>query len=204
MKKKVQFLRGAVFAAILFAAVLSCGGGGDGGDSPNLLGAGWTPEYAIGDTGPGGGKIFYVSAAGFPSNGKTCHYLEANGGADLGPLPWATEAYKSINIAGALGWDIGMGYANTTAITTVDPGATAARACKNYNDGGLNDWFLPSRDELNELYLHKNVIGDSIQTYWSSTHSLPENALIDRFNIGGNIVAAVKTEQHSVRAIRAF
>jgi hypothetical protein len=31
----------------------------------------------VGTSGPGGGIIFYYSAAGFTSNGATCHYLEA-------------------------------------------------------------------------------------------------------------------------------
>jgi hypothetical protein len=33
-------------------------------------------SYSVGDTGPGGGIIFYVDSAGFTSNGVTCHYLE--------------------------------------------------------------------------------------------------------------------------------
>ena len=41
---------------------------------------GFFPEYAVGDTGPGGGIIFYVSIAGFTVTGTgsfTAHYLEA-------------------------------------------------------------------------------------------------------------------------------
>jgi hypothetical protein len=33
--------------------------------------------YMVGDTGPGGGLIFYAESAGFTSNSVTCHYLEA-------------------------------------------------------------------------------------------------------------------------------
>ena len=41
----------------------------------------WVPSYALGDVGPGGGIVFFVSAAGFDEVGATCsptcHYLEA-------------------------------------------------------------------------------------------------------------------------------
>ncbi|GHV86679.1 hypothetical protein AGMMS50230_22870 [Spirochaetia bacterium] len=209
MKKKVQFLRGAVFTAILFAAVLSCGGGGGDGGSPNLLGGGII--YAIGDTGPGGGIIFYYDAAGFivnaPSlgyNNKTCYYLEA-APADLGaPLEWATESKKGAYI-NAKGTAIGTGAANTGAILAGDPDALAAKACDEYTNGGkADDWFLPTTSELEKLWGNRSYVDNfTVAKRWSSYQaSSPADAAasVQQFSIS----ADPKRTPLLVRPIRAF
>jgi hypothetical protein len=48
----------------------------------------------------------------------------------------------------------------------------AAQACVTFTLNGFNDWFLPSRDELNFMYgnLHREGKGDfRNEWYWSST-----------------------------------
>lgn len=40
--------------------------------------------------------------------------------------------------------------------------------CANYSKDGYDDWFLPSKDELNFLY-ESNVIENPCEWYWSST-----------------------------------
>ncbi|GHV84847.1 hypothetical protein AGMMS50230_04550 [Spirochaetia bacterium] len=202
MKKKVQFLRGAVFTAILFAAVLSCGDG-----------AGWTPEYDIGDPGPGGGKIFYVDAAGFAVSGKgTCHYLEA-APADISGTPaWASPQFLPPAYGGTddwhsidgLGTAIGTGAANTAKIRAADPDAPAAKACDTSSAGGKNDWFLPSKDELALMFQNKTAI-DGIGTgiYWSSTQYGWTNTWTLQFSDGYQDGHG-KQHTYSVRAIRAF
>ena len=55
---------------------------------------------------------------------------------------------------------LGTGSANTTAIINIQGvGNYAASICRNYNGGGYNDWFLPSKDELYKLYLNQGVVG---------------------------------------------
>ncbi|MDR1893872.1 MAG: DUF1566 domain-containing protein [Spirochaetales bacterium] len=156
-------------------------------------------EYAIGDTGPGGGKIFYVSPAGFQSNGVTCHYLEA-APEDIGPLKW-----QSVNIqVGTTRSGIGMGAANTAAILAADPNAAAARTCDMYRTGGKDDWFLPSRDELTEMYWQKAIIGGfGTGYYWSSLEYNYSNAWAQSFSNGDQSDQG-KMYQFSVRSVRAF
>jgi hypothetical protein len=46
----------------------------------------------------------------------------------------------------------------------------AAGLARAYSGGGYNDWYLPSKDELNKLYLNQVTIGGFADaTYWSST-----------------------------------
>jgi hypothetical protein len=163
-------------------------------------------EYAIGDTGPGGGKIFYVSTSGFRSNGVTCHYLEA-APEDIGTLRWSSRS-ESVDTTKT---GIGMGAANTAAMLSADPNAAAARACNMYGNGGKSDWFLPSKDELNEMYWNKAAIGGfGTGRYWSSSEGYDASRAWYQYFSDGiqsdnhQDSNARKTTANSVRAVRAF
>ena len=118
---------------------------------------------AVGDTGPGGGIIFYVNTAGFvcgPTLASRCNYLEAAPTSGLSAwtdasYAWSGNTSASIG-ATAQGTAIGTGYANTLAIvgqssggSTGSKAGTIARAYSGPN--GLSDWYLPSKDELNQM-----------------------------------------------------
>jgi hypothetical protein len=105
---------------------------------------------------------------------------------------------------------LGMGAANTTKIISVQGGTSttyAAGFAKAYNAGTYNDWFLPSRDELNKLYLNRLAIGGfdySISTvYWSSTESSSSGAYSRNFVNGVSTIDA-KSMTRRVRAVRIF
>ncbi len=164
---------------------------------------------AVGAYGPGGGVIFY-DAGSEQSWGR---YLEAapsgwNTGADP-TLEWGVNDgvnCSTLNITGAVGTDIGTGLANTTAITaacTTAARAPAAWAAKNYTGGGVS-WFLPSKDELNQLYLRKAVVGGlDGDYYWSSSQSDASNARDQRFSDGFQDTYG-KGNSGEVRPVRAF
>jgi hypothetical protein len=78
--------------------------------------------------------------------------------------------------------------------------ADAKKACEALGDG----WRLPSKDELNSMFINKNEIGGfSAGAYWSSTEAIPATrvAFIQYFNYGSRI-AEDKTYKSYVRAVR--
>ena len=157
--------------------------------------------YRIGDTGPGGGIVFYRSAKGFTmtDTGETCYFLEA-APVDLVTYAWASSAYTNTDIPGT-GTSIGSGRQNTARILSADSAAPAAYACKNYTGGGKTDWFLPSFYELNELCKQNAVVG-GYYTYWSSSQYDSTNAWTMTFYLYPS--AYSKGSYYNVRAIRAF
>jgi len=168
--------------------------------------------YALGDTGPGGGKIFYYSEAGFDvddGEGKVtvCHYLEAAPDDMPTVLTWASSEYSNINIPG-MERGIGKGRENMALILATDAAAPAAKACKDYQGpNNLTDWFLPSQDELNELYKNRTSLGNIVETgsYWSSNQAISydDYAWNQDFS-SGRTYNTFKKYAYNVRAIRAF
>jgi hypothetical protein len=156
---------------------------------------------SIGDTGPGGGVVFYVGAD-FTVNGQTCNYLEA--GPVLGQYQWGS----SDAFIGATGEAIGTGWTNTQTIVTALSGKETDRAAQiasAYTGGTLSDWFLPSRDELQELY-NSGYFGSDTPVWTSTEYSYnPTMAIRIRTTGSTSLDIGSKTSQIIyVRPIRAF
>ena len=164
--------------------------------------------YALGDTGPGGGKIFYRNAVGFTmtDTNQVCHYLEAAPDNMPSTLAWASSGYTLTSISGTE-TAIGTGRKNTALILATDANAPAAKACKDYQGpNNLTDWFLPSKDELNELYEGRSNVGNmGTNWYWSSSQNGNSygNAWSQNFDNGYQSYYA-KGNKYYVRAVRAF
>ena len=173
----------------------------------------WAPSKLVGDTGPGGGIIFYIEDSGFIVDGKTCNYLEvALEDAASGPITWASSsagAGITINFFGG-------GWVNTSLIKATFPLDTkannAAWACAEYANNGLKDWYLPNQMELTCLYdWYKNEekgAGNLEEIiYWSSEEPdyTNDSAIIVDFT-GEQHKPYWKNKDtlHNVRAIRAF
>lgn len=107
---------------------------------------------------------------------------------------------------------IGTGKQNTQDIIDADcnESPTAALYCYNLNFGGYNDWYLPSKDELNEMYSQRLIIGGfttNMPYYWTSTETHPYETLASWMQnfIGGYQGWDDKnTSEYKVRAIRSF
>jgi hypothetical protein len=108
-------------------------------------------------------------------------------------------------ISGADGTAIGTGAQNTIDIeagcATV---GTAADVCANLTLVGYSDWFLPSKDELNQLYINRVAIGGFANVgYWSSTENDLNVAWRQDFLYGTQSNLS-KVYNYYVRAVRAF
>ena len=178
--------------------VTSAGNSGSVTSAPVII------HYLIGDTGPGGGIIFYRNIDGFTmaDTGETAYYLEAAHVNQGTSLAWASSGFTNRNITG-IGLAIGTGRRNTALILAVDADAPAARACANYNGGNKNDWFLASRGELNELYRQRRLFGISSGYFWSTSQPDNSGASVQDFTYG-SFFYYNKGSRHPVRAIRAF
>ena len=100
----------------------------------------------------------------------------------------------------------GKAYSSSSGTTTAE---YAAKKCLDYTCGGYDDWFLPSKDEVNLMYqnLRKQGFGyfdiDNYSYYWSSSEYDSTNAREQSF-YNGNQVYYSRNDKCCVRAVRAF
>jgi len=153
-----------------------------------------TDTLAIGDSYQGG-IIFWLDATG--QHGLIAATVDQSTG-----IQWYNGSYTTTN---AVRDGIGAGMYNTERIiANQSTGSYAAQLCANYKGGGYGDWYLPSKYELNLLYLQKTVVGGfAIAWYWSSTERNVNYAWRQYF-ISGSQYYLNKNYTGNVRAIRAF
>lgn len=158
--------------------------------------------YTVGDTGPGGGLIFFV---GLKNEYPGFMYLEAAPSDIPGTFLWCSDSSHSISaVSGPEAWVVGRGQVNTnTMLSACSSGA--ANAAHAYTNNGKSDWFLPSRDELKLMYT--NIHSSSVFTsgdYWSSSQNDVNFAWVQHFVTDGNAWATDKSFARYVRPVRAF
>ncbi|MDC1324765.1 DUF1566 domain-containing protein [Flavobacteriaceae bacterium] len=179
----------------------------------NAAGGDITDPPQIGDY-RDGGIVFYIASPpvdldgdGDLDTGLVCAIQDQSSG-----IRW----YNGSNTTtGATATTIGTGSANTTTIINAQ-GATetdyAAGLARAYRGGGYDDWFLPSKDELYQMYRHRDAInsnaaaheGSSFSTtfYWSSTVDDYDAVWWQDFSNGDQFYTNSGTD--GVRAVRAF
>jgi hypothetical protein len=154
-----------------------------------------------------GGVVFWLDP-GDARHGLVCAIEDQSSG-----IQWYNGEYL---ITDAIGTAITSGIENTTAIIEEQGGVLtdyAAGLASAYSGGGFNNWFLPSQDTLNEMYLNKARInstaiangGSNFSTdyYWTSTESEYNTAWQQRIQDGYQYVID-KDKERSVRVVRAF
>jgi len=159
-----------------------------------------------------GGKIAYILQSDDPGyDASVQHGLIAatEDQSTVDGIIWALAAHQSTEVTGTP-LKIGSGSANTDLIIAQnDPedegidtyAAGLARAC---TDGEHNDWFLPSKDELDKLYTNKVAIGGFAgDSYWSSSEGGALSAW-SQFFLPGHQASIAKYFTFRVRAVRAF
>ena len=153
--------------------------------------------YAAGDALGGGLFVFedggyaYISAAADQSD----------------KAPWGCD---TVNISGTLE-AIGKGSANTALIVAgCTTSGISAEICEKLTLNGYSDWFLPSLNELAEMYtqLDANGFGGfANQSYWSSTQDSVDpvkNAMTIDFNNGNEHAHQKSQTNRHTRAMRRF
>ena len=153
-----------------------------------------TRFVAIGDSYQGG-KVAYIDGTGI-------HGLIA-ATADQVSSEWGCYGTA---ISGADGTAIGTGNQNTIDIMAgCATAGIAARVCGDLVEGGYSDWYLPSKDELNQLYINRTAIGGfTTHYYWSSSEDGANFAWVQHFYGGGAQTNGNKGGAYYVRAVRAF
>lgn len=155
----------------------------------------------------GGGIVFYVYDGGY--HGLIAATTDIGAGTNY---YWWNGVYK---ITGTSGDGLNAGDMNTTLIIASQIadnqiGYFAARVCANYSvtvDGiTYGDWYLPSKYELNLLFLQKDVVGGfaDYTSYWSSSEASDDHAWSQYFMGNGDQSSSPKNNTFHVRAIRSF
>jgi len=163
-----------------------------------------TAEYkpVIGDF-KYGGVIFYIDET--EKHGLVCAVTDQSSGAE-----WGCDGTTT----GATGTAIGTGAQNTLDILAgCGTDDIAADLCADLTLNSFDDWFLPSKDELNEMYQNKaainttatansgSVFADDI--YVSSTEGLSTAVKIQNMETGEQN-SGFKDDPFRVRAVREF
>ena len=81
----------------------------------------------------------------------------------------------------------------------------AARICGDLVLGGYSDWYLPSKGELNQLYLNRVAVGVFyVNWYWSSSEGDSNGAWEQNFANGIQTNSIKYYGYNIVHAVRAF
>jgi chondroitin AC lyase len=169
-----------------------------------------TPEHFIGEH-YGGGIVFWTEETG-------SHGLIASMKDQTDAIQWRNGSSKTSKhfgdngdrVVNARGDGIGAGEMNTTLIIaqlTEDniTGNFASKVCSEYEQEEYGDWYLPSKAELNKMYLLRDLIGGfGNDMYWSSTEFNVGFAWCQNFTGYGGQFTQNKSSACAVRCIRKF
>ena len=180
--------------------------------------------YALGDIGPGCGLVFLISG------GLTY---------EMAPNTWSggiadpTIEWCNTSTSVTTGTAVGTGSANTTAMLALPCTSGAGVSARAYRGGGLTDWFLPSKDELNAMCNYSRnptapaapsvscfgsfpgstqngafaagTYGFASADYWSSSQATDAVRAWAQYFLDGSANSGnLKTNLRQVRPVRAF
>ncbi|WP_299059199.1 DUF1566 domain-containing protein [uncultured Polaribacter sp.] len=176
--------------------------------------AGNIKTYKIGDFAHGG-IVFWLDES--RQHGLVCAKTDANDGRvvmwDPSEKPERSLSWRNGIYGGKINTSVIM---SRVEFTNVDSEVTAAQACSFYglfNGSIYSDWYVPSKDELNLLYINKDIVDSTAISnngmklslrYWSSTEFGEELAWAQDFVEPTNQFKKQKNTSTFVRPIRSF
>jgi hypothetical protein len=143
-----------------------------------------------------------------PTSGTVQNYLVMSASFATN-APWGLDGTNVLNSEST--WD---GISNTNAITAAGGLPTdAAGICLAYSNLGKSDWYLPSIDELNKMWINRRdiaqglIVGSGLtlsnSKCWSSTEVDKNNAYFFEFGVG-TVISFSKINTIKVLPVRTF
>ena len=176
----------------------------------NICGVNGATACAVGLQGPGGGIVFMSPSTLGNTSGLFYEAAPSTWSSPSGdpPAAWCDNSTTLLGVASTVTGTGAMdGAANTTVTLGVCTGGAANLAdayTATVNGVVYGDWFLPSKGELNQMYVNKTVIGGFLSAnYWSSSEADAFYAWAQGFG-GGSQVTNGKAGPGYVRPVRAF
>ena len=177
----------------------------------NICGVNGTTACEIGLTGPGGGIVFMTPST---LGNMTGLFYEAAPSTWYSPSgdPPSTWCDYTNALAGVASPPAGTGEMDGAAKASVMVGlctSGAANLADSYSSTVrtvvYGDWILPSKGELNQIYVKRDAIGDLdlLNGYWSSSEANSTLAWQQGFG-DGHQGATSKSAEYLVRPVRAF
>lgn len=177
--------------------------------------------YKIGETGPGGGIIFFVD---YNDVYSSLDYLEAapmgwgngitvnqgglsgetTGSSNVDPaMYWCSNKTNLLGLNTLANFAVGAGAINTSTAEAMCEGG-AFRAITDYEGGNKTDWFFPSVGETQLMYANlriRGLGGFAAAGLWTSTESDANRCFYQAFSFYG---WASKGGTGYIRPARAF
>ena len=176
----------------------------------NICGTNRTTACAIGLKGPGGGIVFMTPSTLGNTSGLFYEAAPSTWSSPSGDpnSAWCNNTNTVLGIGSTV---LGTGAMDGAAKTTVMLGVCTSGAANladaytmTVNGVVYGDWFLPSKGELNQMYVNRTAIGGFASGYyWSSSEFDAFNAW-DQYFLNGDQDGPSKTATSYVRPVRAF
>lgn len=154
-----------------------------------------TSQLQIGD--------FFHGGVVFQKNSEDNGLISSKQDQGGNQIKWGCEG----NITGAI--NNSNGATNSSIILDNCPDRPiAASICDTLVIGGYADWFLPAKDEINNMSLQKDIIGNfQSEYYWSSTEYDADRAWVHSFGVSGGAGGTQYKSTHfpyRIRCIRQY
>jgi hypothetical protein len=153
-------------------------------------------QFAVGDTGPGGGIVYYLDSQG--------------GGWEVATSDQSTSATwgcNGVTFNTSFSEDSSASNTNKIVANSCITSSDAAQICANLTSGGFSDWVLPSRQALSLIHTNVHQAGkggfNTSDEYWSSSEQFSSQAWHWNFGFGTQL-SSFRTQNFRVRAVRKF